>query len=232
MHELIHLFPLTIYKNLVGLDLKERKKLIDLILEMEKKSLKNNLDKKEKQSWLGDINGYENLQLNSQFDQLFNLIVLNIKKYIDFLNVDTDQLDIYIQRSWPTISRGGENIVPHSHHQSHISFAYYLKKNENDSKIVFHNSAAQNEFVPKLFSSISVAKKSIIKKIDLLCAPVVQVSSKEDEIIIFPSKSRHSTEPGSDNVERISISADISIVVKNSDGLEHFIPPLKNWKKF
>jgi uncharacterized protein (TIGR02466 family) len=215
MHELIHLFPLTIYKNLVGLDLKERKKLIDLILEMEKKSLKNNLDKKEKQSWLGDINGY-----------------VNIKKYIDFLNVDTDQLDIYIQRSWPTISRGGENIVPHSHHQSHISFAYYLKKNENDSKIVFHNSAAQNEFVPKLFSSISVAKKSIIKKIDLLCAPVVQVSSKEDEIIIFPSKSRHSTQPGSDNVERISISADISIVVKNSDGLEHFIPPLKNWKKF
>ena len=128
MHELIHLFPLTIYKNLVGLDLKERKKLIDLILEMEKKSLKNNLDKKEKQSWLGDINGYENLQLNSQFDQLFNLIVLNIKKYIDFLNVDINQLDIYIQRSWPTISRGGENIVPHSHHQSHISFAYYLKK--------------------------------------------------------------------------------------------------------
>ena len=26
MHELINLFPLTIYKNLVGLDLKEREK--------------------------------------------------------------------------------------------------------------------------------------------------------------------------------------------------------------
>ena len=231
MHELINLFPLTIYKNLVGLDLKEREKLIALILEMEKETLKN-IDKKENHSWLGDVNGYENLQLNSQFDRLFNLIMSNIKKYIDSMNVDSDQLDIYVQRSWATISRGIENIPPHKHHQSHISFAYYLKKNDNDSKISFHNSAAQNEFVPLLFSSKSVAKKNIIKKRDLLSSPIVQIPTKEDDIVIFPSKSRHSTQPGGNNDERISISADISIIVKNSDGLEHLTPPLKNWKKF
>tara|TARA_B100000767_G_scaffold227890_1_gene218056 strand:- start:522 stop:1217 length:696 start_codon:yes stop_codon:yes gene_type:complete len=231
MHELINLFPLTIYKNLVGLDLNERKKLIDLILDMEKKSLKN-LDKKEGLSWLGDVNGYENLQLNSQFDKLFNLIIFNIKKYIESLNIDSDQLNIYIQRSWATISRGLENIPPHKHYQSHISFAYYLKKNENDSKISFHNSAAQNEFVPLLFSSPSVAKKNFIKKRDLLSSPIVQIPTKEDEIVIFPSKSSHSTQAVGNNDERISISADISIVVKNSNGLEHLTPPLKNWVKF
>ena len=60
----------------------KNEKLIDLILDMEKKSLKN-LDKKKGISWLGDVNGYENLQLNSQFDKLFNLIIFNVKKYID-----------------------------------------------------------------------------------------------------------------------------------------------------
>ena len=198
---------------------------------MEKNSLKN-LDKKEGHSWLGDINGHENLQLNSQFNKLFDLIISNIRKYIDSMNIDSDQLNIYIQRSWATISRGIENIPPHKHHQSHISFAYYLKKNENDSKISFHDSVAQNEFIPLLFSSRSIAKKNIIKKRDLLSSPIVQIPAKEDEIIIFPSKSRHSTQPGGNNDERISISADISLLVKNSDGLEHLTPPLENWKKF
>jgi|TARA_B110000971_G_C19841015_1_gene422536 uncharacterized protein (TIGR02466 family) len=231
MSQLINLFPLSVYKNLVGLDLEERDKLIELILNMEKNSLKN-LDKKEGHSWLGDINGHENLQLNSQFDKLFDLIVYNIKKYIELMHIDYEQLDIYIQRSWATISRGVENIPPHKHYQSHISFAYYLKKNENDSKISFHDFAKQNEFIPLLFSSKSLAKKDIIKKRDFLSSPIVQISANEDEIIIFPSKSSHSTEPGGSNEERISISADISFLAKNSEGLEHLTPPIKNWKKF
>jgi uncharacterized protein (TIGR02466 family) len=231
MSQLINLFPLSIYKNLVGLDLKERAKLIALILTMEKESIKN-LDKKESHSWLGDVNGYENLQLNNQFNKLFNLIIFNIKKYMEMLNVNSDQFDIYIQRSWPTISRGNENIPPHKHHQSHLSFAYYLKKSEDDSKISFHDSELQNEFIPQLFTSRSIAKKNIIKKRDLLSSPTVQIPAEEDEIIIFPSKSRHSTQAGINNNERISISADISFLAKNSVGLEHLIPPLENWKKF
>ena len=143
-----------------------------------------------------------------------------------------EQLDIYIQRSWATITRGSENIPPHQHHQSHISFAYYLKRSEEDSKISFHDTAAQNEFIPRIFHSKSVAKKNIVKKRDLLSSPTIQVPAKEDEILIFPSKTRHSTQSGGNNNERISISADVSLLVKNSDGLEHLTPPLKNWKKF
>ena len=231
MSQLINLFPLSIYKNLVGLDLQERKKLIALILIMEKESIKN-LSKKESHSWLGDVNGYENLQLDNRFTELFDLIIFNIKKYMEMLNINSDQFDIYIQRSWPTISRGNENIPPHKHHQSHLSFAYYLKKDKDDSKISFHDNALQNEFIPQLFSSRSVAKKNIIKKRDLLSSPIIQIPADEDEIIIFPSKSRHSTQAGIMNNERISISADISFLAKNSVDLEHLTPPLENWKKF
>jgi len=231
MSQIINLFPLSIYKSLVGLELKERKRLAELVLIMEKESLKN-LSKKHNHSWLGDTNGYENLHHNSQFNKLFDLVIFNIKKYIELLNVNSDQFNIYIQRSWATISRGKEFIPPHKHHQSHLSFAYYLKKNKNDSKISFHDTAAQNEFIPLLFSSRSVEKKNIIKKRDLLSSPIVQISGEEDEIIIFPSKSRHSTQIEIENDERISISADISLLIKNSSEVEHLTPPIENWKKF
>ena len=43
-----------------------------------------------------------------------------------------------------------------------------------------------------------------------------------DEIYIFPSKSIHSTSPNKTNEERISISADISIITKESENIENF----------
>jgi uncharacterized protein (TIGR02466 family) len=231
MSQLINLFHLSVYKSLVGLDLRERKKLIELVLTMEKESLKN-IDKQKNRAWLGDINNNENLQLNIQFNNFFNLVILNIKKYIELFNVDPNKFDIYIQRSWATISREKEYIPQHKHHQSHLSFAYYLKKNKVDSAILFHDTAKQNEFIPSLFSSISVAEKDFIKKRDSLNSQNVQIETEEDEIIIFPSKTLHSTQTGVNNNERISISADISLLVKNSDGVEHLTPPLANWKKF
>mgnify|MGYP000498148315 CR=1 FL=1 len=72
----------------------------------------------------------------------------------------------------------------------------------------------------------------MIKEITFTTATRVSLDVKEDDIVIFPSKSSHSTQAGGNNDERISISADISIVVKNSNGLEHLTPPLKNWVKF
>ena len=47
----------------------------------------------------------------------------------------------------------------------------------------------------------------------------------------FPSKTPHSTQPTNSNEERISISADIVCIAKNSETLEHLTPPYDNWKK-
>ena len=93
----------------------------------------------------------------------------NINEYLEQLAIDKNQIDIFIQRSWATISHGNETIAKHKHMQSHISFAYYLKKNSNDN--------------------------------------------------------------GNNNDERISISADIVCIAKNSETLEHLTPPYDNWKK-
>ena len=55
---------------------------------------------------------------------------------------------------------------------------------------------------------------------------------EEDDIVIFPSKTMHGTESNVNNDVRISLSADISIISKDSANLEHLITPVENWKKF
>ena len=54
----------------------------------------------------------------------------------------------------------------------------------------------------------------------------------QDSIIIFQSKTLHATVPNKSNKPRISISGDISIMLKESKGFEHLMPNFSNWKKF
>ena len=60
----------------------------------------------------------------------------------------------------------------------------------------------------------------------------IQVHVKEDDIIIFPSKIKHSTIPNKSENPRISISGDITIMLKNSFGHERIMPHYDNWQSF
>ena len=84
------------------------------------------------------------------FEKLFNEISKNIYNYLDLLFIDYSKLDLYFQRSWATISKEKEFIGKHNHAQSHLSFAYYLKKEDDDSKIIFWDKNKANEFIPEL----------------------------------------------------------------------------------
>ena len=53
-----------------------------------------------------------------------------------------------------------------------------------------------------------------------------------DEIVIFPSKTQHSTITNETSNDRMSISGDISIISKNSENLETLLTPINKWKKF
>ena len=63
-------------------------------------------------------------------------------------------------------------------------------------------------------------------------SPAMNFLPKTDQIIIFPSKTLHSTVPSSTDDERISISADISIFAKNSENIEQLTTPVNKWLKF
>jgi uncharacterized protein (TIGR02466 family) len=231
MQKIFNFFPLSIYKSVISLPENEKQEMIKEIYLMEKNS--QNLEYKSKGSaWTGDTQGFEFLHDNSKFKNLFNQIYKNTLEYLENLSINYKKLDLYFQRSWATISRGHDNISNHRHSQSHISFAYYLSKKKNDSKITFWDQNKHNEIIPNLFDSKTVVKKGILKKRDVLNSAKIIFDTKEDEIVIFPSKTLHGTENVASNSERISISADIIIVAKDSNNLEHLMTPLKKWKLF
>ena len=107
-----------------------------------------------------------------------------------------------------------------------------MVKCPEDSNIQFTDNSRHNEFIPALFLTKSVGKKSLFKERNVNNVGMVDVDCSEEEIIIFPSKTTHSTQANKNNKQRISISADITFVSKSSENLEHLMPPLQKWKKF
>ena len=223
-------FPLSILQDQIKLTNEEKVNLINDIRIMKSNS-QNSDHKLNKASWTGDTQGHEYIYNNPKFNNLFEEIKKKIYIYLDFLKIDQDQIETYIQRSWATISVDSEVISKHQHLQSHLSFAYYLKKNKEDSNFIIYDDEKRNEFIPGLFGSRTLVQKKLIKQITLATATKISLDIKEDDIVIFPSKTPHSTDQIKTNAERISISGDIMFLAKDTNSIEHLTPNFKNWKK-
>jgi uncharacterized protein (TIGR02466 family) len=223
-------FPLSILQDQIKLTDEEKIKLINDIRAMKSNSQNSDYQKNDA-SWTGDTQGYEYIFNIPKFENLFLEIKKKIEIYLDFLKIDKDQIEIYIQRSWATISVSSEVISKHQHLQSHLSFAYYLKKNVEDSNFIIYDDDKKNEFIPGLFGSKTLIQKKLIKEISFSTATRIALDVKEDDIVIFPSKTPHSTDQIKTNSERISISGDVIFVAKDTTNIEHLMPNFKNWKK-
>ena len=223
-------FTLCIFQDQIQMSDDEKNNLINEIRKM--KDLSKNSDYKLKNaSWTGDTQGFEYLHKNKVFDKLFDEIKKKIILYLEFLKVNKEQIDIFMSRSWATISNNKEAIAKHQHLQSHISFAYYLKKNPEDANFILHDEVKRNEFIPALFTSKTLQKEKVVKEPTYASAPRINLEVKEDDIVIFPSKTPHGTDQTLNNNERISISGDVIFLAKNSNLLEHLTPSFENWKK-
>ena len=226
--KVLNLFPLTVVEETIIIDENERNVLVDEI-----KKMKTGEDKKNKSqyAWTGDTKGHEFLFSNKLFKNLANKISLSIINYLSLLEINTDLLDIYFQRSWATFTESDQKINFHTHSQSNISFAYYLLKPKGSGGIIFKSNDLQNEVAKNIFTG-SKMEKSLIHKANVYNSDKSSFDPPQDTIIIFPSKTPHATLPNKSNLPRISISGDITIMLKNSNGFEHLMPNFKNWTKF
>ena len=154
-------------------------------------------------------------------------------EYLESLSVNYKKLDLYFSEIWATISKKTEHIDNHSHDQSHLSIAFYLKNKKMMLRLCFFDTSKHNEFIPQLFDSRSLAKENIFKKRDILNSSKVVFDTKEDDLLIFLPKTIHGTEQGKSNSERISISADIVFFSKKThQHLNIWFPQSKIGKNF
>ena len=228
--KVLNLFPSSIIQDKILINQEIKKGMIKEIETMVLNS-KNKGDKGTQDSWTGDTQGFEYIFKNEKFSLLLQEVKKVIIKYINHLGINDNKIEIYMTRSWATVSNGKEKILPHKHKQSHISFAYYLKKNLEDSNIMFHNEHFQNEIIPGLFTNRSMRAGGVLKEINLYNARSLDIKVEEDDIVVFPSKALHGTQSNKSNMGRISISGDIVCVAKDSKLLENMMPPVNNWDK-
>ncbi len=221
----IDLFALSVYRAQLDIDSDYRNQLCHRVLEMERPQ------PEQESAWLGDTGGFEFLFREPEFETLFALIGEAIRSYTHELGLNNDLLSFYFQRSWATVSREGQRIFEHAHQQSHLSFAFYLQKPADGGGIYFSVAEHPNEFAAGLFT-LSKAELEIIKRPGSRTLNRVYVEPEEGEILIFPSKTLHSTAPNMTIEPRISISADIVIALKDSSGHETLMPAIENWQVF
>ena len=226
--KVLNLFPSSIIQDKILINQNIKKEMIQEIESMLLNS-KNKNDKGKEDTWTGDTQGFEYIFKNKKFALLLQEIKKTIIKYLNHLGIDDKKIDMYMTRSWATVSYGKEKILPHKHKQSHISFAYYLKKNLEDSNIMFYDEHFQNEIIPGLFTSRTARAGKVLKEMNFFNASSLDIKIEEDDILIFPSKNLHGTQPNKSNTGRISISGDIVCVAKDSELLENMMPPINNW---
>ncbi len=225
--KVLNLFPLTVVQDEIFIEETERNELVTEISKM-----KNTHEEKKNSSyaWTGDTKGFEFLFSNKKFNSLASKISASLVKYLKLLEINTELLDIFYQRSWATYTNNEESINFHTHSQSNISFAYYLLKPNNSGGIIFKSNELQNEIAKNIFTNSKI-EKSLINKPNAYNSDRSIFDLKQDSIIIFPSKTPHATAPNLSGSPRISISGDVSIMLKDSKGFEHLMPNFKNWTK-
>ncbi|SVD87596.1 uncharacterized protein METZ01_LOCUS440450, partial [marine metagenome] len=207
---------------------KEKKEIIKFIFNSENES--NNIPKRKGDAWLGDTRGQEYLFKVPIMNNLAYLVSEKIKLYTEMLRLNNEKLHFFYQRSWATITKNKEHIRLHSHDQSNISFSYYLLKPKNSGNIRF-SSESQNEIAKGLFHKEKL-DLGLLKEVTKRNTPNIDLNVEEGNIIIFPSKTKHSTTPNVTQNPRISISGDVTIMLKDSSGHERLMPHFNNWQQF
>ena len=180
-------------------------------------------------AWTGDVRGFEFIHNEPTFKPLFDTFEGMTERYLEAMGLDADQLNLYFTRSWAVVSGAGERVNRHAHIQSHISLIYYLQKPRTAGRIAFLHPSPPNEFAPGLFE----AKMNSLFKgpRDEANSNNLIVDIQEGDLLIFPSRTEHATEPHDSTEPRISISADVMVTLKDSTKHEFLLPDPAHWRK-
>ncbi len=142
---------------------------------------------------------------NEAPQEFINLISPNIKNVLNDMNWDSNSQITKITSMWAIVNRGGAANARHHHGNSAISAAYYVRAPKNCGDIVFYD--------PRPAPVFSHPKSD---KPNSLNAMVNSVTPVEGALVLFPSYLDHSVNQNLSDEERIVISFNINLHLKNS----------------
>jgi uncharacterized protein (TIGR02466 family) len=187
----------------------------------------------EGRAWTGDIHGVAQVHQDPQFAWLVRQVEQHTQQYLKELGLALEGVELFIQRAWPVISRGGEEVGPHSHLTAHVSAVYYISVPYSGSDeagcLVFLNDSRQNEVSPGL----GLENTELFTEWNGLNQDQAAYAPTEGRLIIFPAKQRHAVATNETDEARVSISFDILLTAKpGAASYEFLAPPPSLWKMF
>jgi|AP12_2_1047962.scaffolds.fasta_scaffold18285_2 uncharacterized protein (TIGR02466 family) len=221
-------FPLSVYKEKLGLDKEARDKMAAVVLQQSEETTSGNAHRIS--TWTGDVHGRATLHLRDEFAPLVAGLHRHMVTFLTQLGHKTDAIDLYITRCWGTVSVAQQAVATHNHRNSALSIVYYLSLPEGSASLAFHNREIQNEISPG-FAHPDRVRSGKVDPRNPLSVMIASIAAEEDDILIFPSAAFHGVNPGRQSQPRISIAADTLIVENELSGEEYLLPPLATWKK-
>ena len=135
-----------------------------------------------------------------------------------------DLFEIYITKSWATLSTKEQFISYHRHMSSHFSFVYYPQAHEQGNLFLLDDDAHKVGLnIPKRDPYFTECDQNNYGK--------AEYPAETGNVIIFPSMMFHETGKNNKEKPRISISGDILLTMKKGIKSEHNIPSPDTWKK-
>ena len=128
-----------------------------------------------------------------------------IEQVITDMNWEKQKQSININNMWAIINTGGSANLRHQHGNSTISGAYYVRAPKNSGDIVFYD--------PRPAPVYSYPNSN---EPNYLNAQVNSITPNEGGLVLFPSYLDHSVNANLSEKERIVISFNITIQIKNS----------------
>ena len=195
--EIFKFFPEAIFKYKLE-DFKNlNKELSEYVYKLQNED-KNGLVRSNKGGWHS-----ENFELRIK-DSIQNRFALILQKYIlkVFQNNGwkTENKNIRIKEMWAIINKTGDFNVIHTHPNSYLSAAYYVKAPEKCGRFQIENpNIAKKNYYPE------------IKTKNELNLQVAGIEIEEGDLLIFPGYLPHKVRANESNEDRIVISFNVDI---------------------
>ncbi len=225
-------FPLAIYYEDLADAPQHQQNLATAVLELEQTGAERR--NYPEMAWTGDLHGVERIHTLPSFSWIVGQVEQHTAIYLQQLGVDLSQVDLYIQRAWPIVSRTEQEVGSHCHNTAHISAVYYIKVPTSDTydpgRLIFFNDARVNEVSPGLGSENTdiVAEDNLFNQMHTAYEPVA------GRLILFPAKQRHAVTMNETDELRLSLSFDIVLTATGTaaGAYEFLTPPPSQWQKF
>lgn len=226
-------FPLAVYTEDLADAPQHQKALLETILALEAAvTERRNFPEL---AWTGDLHGVEQIHRDRRFAWIVQQVEAHTRLYLEALGVDLNQIELYIQRAWPVVSRPQQEVGVHCHNTAHISAVYYVSVPNSGSDqsgcLIFFDTARLNEVSPGLGSD----NTDIIAEWNLFNQDQAVYLPTEGRLIVFPAKQQHGVSINHTEELRVSLSFDIVMTAasgKAAGRYEFLTPPPRQWKRF